>query len=225
MTFDELDARAAALDAAHAATDLRDRFLLPPGVVYLDGNSLGALPRGRAGGRPGRRRAAVGPRPHRVVEHARVVGRAGPGGRRDRPAGRRGARAGGRRRLDERAPAPVAARRRRAAPGPVGRAHGARLVPHGPVRHRRGRRPGRVARRARRAGRDPRAGSTRTSRSSSCPTSTTGPASCSTCPASPPPPTTPARWWSGTCATRRAPCRSGSTSTASTSRSAAGTST
>ncbi|KQY25068.1 kynureninase [Cellulomonas sp. Root485] len=45
MTFDHLDARAADLDAAHAATDLRERFLLPPGVVYLDGNSLGALPR------------------------------------------------------------------------------------------------------------------------------------------------------------------------------------
>lgn len=46
MTFDHLDARAADLDLAHAATDLRERFLLPPGIVYLDGNSLGALPRG-----------------------------------------------------------------------------------------------------------------------------------------------------------------------------------
>jgi kynureninase len=37
--------QAAALDAAHRATDLRERFLLPDAVVYLDGNSLGALPR------------------------------------------------------------------------------------------------------------------------------------------------------------------------------------
>ena len=43
------------LDAAHAATDLRDRFLLPRDVVYLDGNSLGALP------------AAVPPALERVV--------------------------------------------------------------------------------------------------------------------------------------------------------------
>ena len=42
---DDLDQRAATLDADHAATDLRERFLLPRGVVYLDGNSLGALPR------------------------------------------------------------------------------------------------------------------------------------------------------------------------------------
>ncbi len=35
---------AALLDAVHTATDLRERFLLPPDVVYLDGNSLGALP-------------------------------------------------------------------------------------------------------------------------------------------------------------------------------------
>ena len=40
--------RARFLDAEHAGTDLRGRFRLPAGVVYLDGNSLGPLPAGVA---------------------------------------------------------------------------------------------------------------------------------------------------------------------------------
>ncbi len=40
--------RAHLLDAEHAGTDLRGRFRLPAGMVYLDGNSLGALPAGVA---------------------------------------------------------------------------------------------------------------------------------------------------------------------------------
>ena len=43
-----LPERARALDTEHAGTDLRGRFRLPAGVVYLDGNSLGALPAGVA---------------------------------------------------------------------------------------------------------------------------------------------------------------------------------
>lgn len=44
LTTADLTARAEALDAADELTKLRGRFTLPEGIVYLDGNSLGALP-------------------------------------------------------------------------------------------------------------------------------------------------------------------------------------
>lgn len=37
--------QAAALDAADPLARLRDQFAIPPGVIYLDGNSLGVLPK------------------------------------------------------------------------------------------------------------------------------------------------------------------------------------
>lgn len=53
----EAAARAAALDAADPLRDFRDEFALDPELIYLDGNSLGALPK------------ATAARLARVVEH------------------------------------------------------------------------------------------------------------------------------------------------------------
>ena len=39
----DLAARARDLDAQHSSTDRRSAFRIPDGVIYLDGNSLGAM--------------------------------------------------------------------------------------------------------------------------------------------------------------------------------------
>ena len=93
-------ADAEALDAADDLASLREEFVLPEGVVYLDGNSLGALPRRTAERAPRRRRARVGTGPHPELERERLdrpPGAAWPAliAPLDRGLGRRG----GRRRL------------------------------------------------------------------------------------------------------------------------------
>jgi kynureninase len=52
----------AALDTADPLAFARERFVLPQGVIYLDGNSLGAMPR------------AVAPRMREAVEHEWALG-------------------------------------------------------------------------------------------------------------------------------------------------------
>jgi kynureninase len=44
-------ARAACVerDATDSLRNLRDRFVIPEGIIYLDGNSLGPMPRAAAG--------------------------------------------------------------------------------------------------------------------------------------------------------------------------------
>ena len=72
MTLEE----AAALDAADPLAFARERFGLPDGIIYLDGNSLGALPKATAARIDETGQQAMGQRPHRQLEQARLDRRA-----------------------------------------------------------------------------------------------------------------------------------------------------
>jgi len=62
-----------ARDAADTLRPLRDLFDIPEGVIYLDGNSLGVMPKTAAAPRCRSRHPGVGPRPDPLLEHRRLV--------------------------------------------------------------------------------------------------------------------------------------------------------
>ncbi len=84
-----------AMDAADPLRAFRDRFVLPQGVIYLDGNSLGAAaPAVFARAAEGSDRG-MGARPHPQLEHRWLVRPAGRARRPYRPADRRRSRPDG----------------------------------------------------------------------------------------------------------------------------------
>ena len=71
MTITLQDCRA--LDAQDRLAPLREHFTLPPGVIYLDGNSLGVLPKATAARVADVVTREWGGRPHPVLEHRQLV--------------------------------------------------------------------------------------------------------------------------------------------------------
>ncbi len=60
------------LDAADPLAFARERFALPDGVIYLDGNSLGALPKAAPGRLTETTERQWGDRPDRQLDEARL---------------------------------------------------------------------------------------------------------------------------------------------------------
>ncbi len=136
-------ARAQTLDAADPLARWRDEFVIPdPALVYLDGNSLGRMPKRTLARLERVLDRGVGRRPDPLVgrvARAAARGRRSAGAAPGRPR-RRGARA----RLDLGEPLPARARGARAAPRPAGAGGRRARVPDRSLRgrrHRRGDRP------------------------------------------------------------------------------------
>ena len=69
MTKDALLDEAKAHDASDPLREFRDLFDLPDGVIYLDGNSLGALPKATKARMADVVAARMGPGSHSQLEH------------------------------------------------------------------------------------------------------------------------------------------------------------
>lgn len=70
-----------AADRKDPLAALKARFELPPGVLYMDGNSLGVMPKARRRPRRWRDHAGMGHRLDPQLEHRRLVRIARPPGR------------------------------------------------------------------------------------------------------------------------------------------------